>query len=291
MTRDPAELSIHPVIKGIPTWDKEDARYKAMVEDVRARGIDQALIIDSENRILDGRHRWKIAKDLQLASVPVLIKKQDEVLGVAVNSLLQRKHYTKGQLAYILAPLLEDAFQESERRRLSKLAQNADNLRCEFSSQRPKTAGEWADQIGISARLFQQARELHELFRKHPEKRDLTDEDGVREEMITLRTFYEARILREEKPYGLGAVKAGIMASLSPNNRSQREPKQMELFGQAFGDLAVRWKRVVAHGPEEAREAVKTYVAGLPEDLCEVIESAIKARNLTQRRKGAEAQR
>src|SRR4051812_13417605 len=112
--RDPSELTVHPAAKLLLDWAKDDARFDALIEDIRARGMDQALLIDGQDRVIDGRKKLRAAKQLQLREVPVIVRGDDEVLGIIVNSLVQRAHYTKSQLAYILAPILEDAFKESE---------------------------------------------------------------------------------------------------------------------------------------------------------------------------------
>lgn len=285
--RDPAELSISPAVKDLPLWTKEDPKYCAMLEDVRARGFDLPLIIDPNNRIWDGRRRYKIAKDLQLTEVPVVVRKPDDLFGVAVGSLLHRQHYTKGQLAYVLAPLLEDAFAESERRKLANLAKNPNYLRTAFSAarldQQPKSAAEWAEKIGVSERLFRLARELHELFRKHKEKRELTDDDGVRETGVTFKEFYEPRILRaldgEKKPYGLGAVKAGIGAHLSERVHSQAKQGELNLFMAGCDVLTKRldyWEEFDDSAKAQAREAIQATVAKMSEELRGEWESAIR---------------
>lgn len=272
--RDPQELSIHPAAKLLPDWEKNDPRYEAFVEDVRARGIDQPLIVDPEYRVIDGRVRLRIARQLQITQVPVIVREAGEAMGVIVNSLLQRRHYTKGQIAYVTAPLMADLFTEAQRQRLEMLKKASISRSALSALPAVKTVEELADGIGIGRRIFFQARELHELFRKHPEKRDLTDADGARERGVTFKEFYEKRILREvdgpAKPYGLGAVKAGIMASLSDNVLNQQKSPQLELFSGAFDTLSKRfvyWQNFDAKAKAELKPKIRETVAAMPQDL------------------------
>ncbi len=254
-SRDPADLGLHPVLKQIPdTWGKEDPCYIALVEDVRERGIDQPFIIDSENRIMDGRRRHRAARQLQLAAVPCIVRPESEVFGIVLNSFLQRAHYNLGGRAYLTFPLMEPYFAEFRSRRLKNLHQHT--LQKAQNHQKPQqtpesalsalsasSVEELADQIGIGRRLYFQAQEVHKLFHKHTDKRDLIDTQGKLHRQLTFREFYEPRILRADDPYGLGAVIAGIKSSLINNGRDKAKvAPALTLFGKGWHAVGNRMR-------------------------------------------------
>src|SRR5579884_2996775 len=107
VSKQPSELVMHPRVTALIKRAKNDDGFRALVEDIRERGIDQPIIIDSEDQIVDGRERWEAAKLLQLETIECIVCDQGEVMGIIVGNLVHRKHYTKGALAYVVFPLFE----------------------------------------------------------------------------------------------------------------------------------------------------------------------------------------
>lgn len=242
--RDPKDLKVHHLLHGMPEWSDTDPRLKALAADIRDHGITEPLKITAENRIVDGRHRWRGARRLQLDQIPVVVVPENHVASIAVGSLLHRRHLTPGQRAYLLAGIIDDAFAEAQKRMLAGVKVDPRN-----SVSRGKTPEDYADEIGVSVQYLRLARELQEAF-KDTKKRTITDDDDVTEKGVTLREFYEPRLLREEKPYGLGAVKRGVAYQLeadkNPNKKAGGKPKeknrQMDLFNQVVTDELNRWE-------------------------------------------------
>ena len=56
--------------------------------------------------LIDGRHRFAGAGLAGLQTVPAIERKVEETMGIILSSLVLRKHFTKGALAYIAFPLL-----------------------------------------------------------------------------------------------------------------------------------------------------------------------------------------
>lgn len=279
--RDPSDLTVHPALRLVPdAWGKEDPAFIALVEDVRARGFDQALQVDEEDRVIDGRGRLKAAKQLQIEEVPVRVRKQEEVFGIIVGSLVQRRHYTKGQLAYVTYPLMQHAFEESSRRRLENLKQHA-RTQAGLSPLAPKTVDEMAEQIGIGRATFFQAKAVHEAFARDTGKYEFEVDGETR--LLTLKEYFEGRILDREEPAGLGAVLAGIAGMKATKGKAKPQPKQMELFEAAFDAVKIRWERIRER--PEAESVLVSQVEGWPVDLCEKMGAAIKRRLTTETRR------
>lgn len=239
--RDPAELTIHSAIKSQPRLPQDHPTMQAMRKGMKRSGPDsREILITNENEIVDGRHWFWNAKALQWDKVRVRVIGADEVVTTLMETLLNRRHYTKGQLAYCLAEHIGDAFEEAKRRMLVGAADPRNSV------SRVKTPDEYAAEIGVSVQYLRQARELHELFKAHPEKRTFTDDDGKKHKDVTLREYFEARILSDEKPVGLGAALAGIGAIYNSvrktGGKPQDENRQFQLFNQLLSDENTRWE-------------------------------------------------
>lgn len=168
-----AELAPHPLNR-LPGWAEEDPRFLALCASVQECGVQVPLICDAQRRILDGVHRWRAARRVGLETVPVEIRPEEEAAEVILHTLLARKHYSRGQLAYLALPLLEA--------RLAGLKPHG------------KKAEILAQWLGVSPRLIEQARELRKIFQDSPE----------------YKAMMEPRVLDEpDRAVGLGAAIAG----------------------------------------------------------------------------------
>jgi hypothetical protein len=148
-----------------------------------------------------------------------------------------------------------------------------------------------------------QAREIHEYFNTDKTKRTLTDRDEVAEKGVTLKEFFEPRILLVEDPeaprtraYGLGAVLAGIKQIISVEQRQatgrghnggrpDRVEKQLALFTDSMHALEnkfVYWQKWDDECRAEAVKALPPVVEKMPKELlhafAKVITTELKRR-------------
>lgn len=270
--RDPKSLRVHASLRKQPgEWSDEDPRFLALVDDINVRGIDQPLLITADGAIADGRHRWRGANRLQLAGVPCKVIDESEVAAAIVNSLLQRRHYTKSQRAYLSLPHLEQAFAEAKVRSLANLQKGSAGPD-RRSAPVGKCLDDWALEIGVCVRFLTDARKVMELF-KDTAKRTLTDKDGNTEKGVTFREFFEPRILADEdggghKPtaYGLGAVISGIQSILESEKKGKPHKggkpdetgDQLRLFNQVVTDELNRWEYWTNFDDDTKAEHFKT---------------------------------
>lgn len=242
----PADLSLHPALKAQPgEWASEDPRFELLWRDIRDRGVLHPLIVTPDKQILDGRHRWRAAKRLGLQIVPCREAPADEALAIIVGTLLARRHYTAGQRAYLIADLIEDAWNVARQREqahlrkgnapaanavrsgdyqalTSKMSQNPPHLcggRAQavdlWAEQWVKTVADYAQELSVSVRLLQQARAIWELYRAYPQKFTWSIEVLAKRGLatgtqLTLREYFEPLILDDKDPMALGRVKEGI---------------------------------------------------------------------------------
>lgn len=242
--RDPTALRLHKSLKNQPgAWAEDDPRFEALCDDIGARGIDQPLLITRHNEIADGRNRWRAAKQQQLPSVPVRVIDDADVPTVIVQSLLQRRHYTPGQRAYLLAPSLEAAFADAYQRMIS----GKPTPPSELSSEGLTTLEKWAREIGVSDRYLRTARKIWEHFQDDAPRKF---GEGKSKTTATFREYYEPLILDAEDPMGLGEVMKGIGFDLSrekkggdhKGGRPDKEADRLRLFNRLADDEDNRWE-------------------------------------------------
>ena len=167
---DIRDLTDHPLLSSIPIWDRTSAEFVALVESIRDRGLDYELLVDVELRIIDGRNRRNALATLGRPARCRIVEKEDAT-SIVVASLINRRHLTKGALAYLAAPMFDAVISESKARRLRNLrdndpARSPSAIDPALNAGSAKNAGELATQIGVGLRLFEQAMQLHRLFTK-----------------------------------------------------------------------------------------------------------------------------
>lgn len=291
--RDPADLTIHASIKSQPRLPQDHPTMQAMRKGMKRSGPDsREILITNENEIVDGRHWFWNAKALQWDKVRVRVIGADEVHAVILETLANRRHYTKGQLAYLVAPMLDEVFADARNRQLAGLKQGAAAPVLHSVQNGAETPEAMAANLGISLRVLMQAKEIHELF-ADKSKRTMTDRDGATEKGVTFKEFFEPRILLEEDPeaprtraYGLGAVLAGIKSIGAAagkehgGGRPQKMEQQLSLFNESLNGFKTKfsyWAKWDAATKETAKEKLPPVVEQMPDDLLAEFAKAIKA--------------
>jgi N6-adenosine-specific RNA methylase IME4 len=131
--------------------------WRAFLADVKERGVVTPLEITPSGTILDGRHRLRAARELELTAVPVRVVEPEDEVSHMLRAALSRRQLTASQKA-ALALELEEYEQLRERARelqLSNLRQNTEVAtlppRCERSCEIV------ARTAGVSPRTVQDA--------------------------------------------------------------------------------------------------------------------------------------
>jgi hypothetical protein len=278
---DPMELTVHPLAKRLPRWEKNDQRFIALVEDIRERGIQAPLRVDAENRILDGVETWKAAKQLQLKEVPIA-RTSDDPATVIVIGLALRKHYSKGALAYVCYPLLKPAHEAAQRRRIDVLKKGS------APSSIQSTTGkieDFCEFLGFGRDLFFQAKAAQEVFEKsdkavaewqakHPE----APKGMALGTSIDLRAHWEPKLLNGE--IGLGPMLAGIAGQDATKGKQREDSGQLSLFTDWLHETEVRfqkWQRLQESEKRHVGLKIRELVKAMPEDLREAWKKALSA--------------
>ena len=203
----PVELiAYHPMLESLPgLWADSSPEMAGLVEDVEAHGIHEPLIVVqgfSEETIflIDGRHRLRAAQMAGLESVPVVFREEADAADIILSTLVHRRHYLKGALAYLSYPIVSE--------KLKGRGGNGSNQH-RIKEQLPiqsalPTLDSVAATLGLSSDTLLQARGVHDMFRRSP----------------SLRAEYEPRILAGE--IGLGACLAGLRSKESTEGGSRK---------------------------------------------------------------------
>ncbi len=260
--RPTADLSVHKAIASMPRLAADDPRYDAMRGAWLESGILQPLYVTEAGKIIDGRHRWWFARDMELPEVPCIEVDETEISTVVMAAIAGRNHLTKGQRAYLSYPYLQDAWEAAQRRRMEVLKSGANR------GMLPKVASveDLAEQIGVSVDLMNQARRLHDLLSKTP---------GLRE-------TWEPRILDAEEPIGLGAAIAGIAGEGATKGKPKPAPRNSALrnFEVSWENLirpASHWDRWSEEERDQASAAIRSSLAQVPPAALDAIAAAIRA--------------
>lgn len=95
------EYELHELCKIFPPMP--DDQFTALMQDIAANGLRQPIVI-YENKILDGRHRYKACLNLGRQPVSVIYDGNDP-LGYVISHNLNRRHLDESQRAMIAAKL------------------------------------------------------------------------------------------------------------------------------------------------------------------------------------------
>jgi len=116
------ELRLHERQHLVPPIGKK--AFEALVDDIRARGLQSPLAVTAEGVVLDGRARLAAAGLLCLQQVPVQLLQPADEQEYMLSAALLRRHLSASQQAAVAIELAEYrvAREEAERRRLANLS-------------------------------------------------------------------------------------------------------------------------------------------------------------------------
>lgn len=239
--RDPRQLRVHRLAKLQPgEWSDDSTDFRALCDDIQARGIDAPLLITAANEVADGRHRLRGALRYELREVPCRVITEDEVANIIIQTLLRRRHFTSGQRAYLIAPHLESAFVYARQRMMA-----GKGIPSAAAAKGQETPEMWAEKIGVSVRLLRNAYKVWKLF-EDDTKREFNDE----KKPLTFREYFEPRILESSRSVDLDAVIRGITGIVEAEKKGKPHKggkpanveRQLTLFNNVIKDELNRWE-------------------------------------------------
>lgn len=186
---------------------------QGILEDLKVHREGETLLVD------DGRHRleWAWARGKTHVPVREVSKEQGEALAEA--TVIGRRHWTKGQRAY-LGVLLHPEVAGGEKR-------GGDRKSKKKAEEPELTARELAERVGVSADTMEQAIKLYTLFHA-PEAKEGSPEAI---EAADLKATFEVSI------WG-GAGLGGVLAGIGGGKVTKDAPKPASTFASLDKPLA-----------------------------------------------------
>ena len=297
--RDPAELRLHPLLKALPEPVRDSDEWTAFVDAMDAGGPEavEPLVITREGLVMSGGRRLRAAKQLQWDSIPARVRPEWEAPLIIVESLRHTRSLTKGAKVFLSLPMLAQYQAAAETRRVECLKQGRKILQNAQFPPFPFSRGErhgWeaAEQLGQLFRASHATVERAVQIRKAFESEALKDhkfvfQDGAE---MTLREYFEPKILDVEDPMGLGEVIKGIGWFTQNGEPVEHTPpaRNSHLFyferaTRTWAKCWGRWTELEAEEREQAVAAVGKWVREIPEEglgvLGERISEERKRRN------------
>lgn len=291
-----SDLQPHAKVRHlIGRWSADSDEARALRRSIQARGVLHPVIITHQGDILDGVMRWMACRALQI-DVPCIERPEDEAVHILLESELHRRHHTKSQLAFRLAPIIDDAWQH-QRAKMQSTQYAPHGAMPQTVPRTARTVDEYAVDLGVSVRTLKLARELHALFRQHDGKAwdwSATELEAIGRkpgEELTFREYFTAHILQEHDPMSLGGALAGLKQKLSQamwagqgkphrGGRPGEESQQLELFRDAWALVGKRWtywQRLDDAQREEATKSMALTLETAPEDVLDAMQKKIAA--------------
>ena len=251
-------IAYHPMLESLPgLWADSSPELAGLVEDVEAHGIHEPLIVvkDPDNTdfvlLIDGRHRLRAAQLGGIESVPVIFRDEADAADIILSTLVHRRHYTKGALAYLTYPVIA-----------SQAANRGGDKKSKFTqSTLIPSVEELCAKLGFSREIYFQAKQIHGYFKANP----------------SLRAEYEPRILTGE--IGLGACAAGLAGKEATQGQKRTDRGPLDLIHDAFRSVQLRFEywgqldRTAQHAVTQ--EATETFLK-LPAEVQESVLKALK---------------
>jgi len=144
------EKALHPLT---------EEQYLALKDSIKEKGILHDLIINPEKVILDGHHRYKIAKELNIKDVPVKVKSfKDpfEELEFVLTINYKRRHANKFQLAEAAMKLFEIESKKAKERQIELGKTRGESPLASFDA-KGKASHIAAKKIGLSPATLERA--------------------------------------------------------------------------------------------------------------------------------------
>ncbi len=159
-TRPLGELRAHAEAGVVPAL--AGGEYRALLEDIRERGVLTPLEITEAGVVLDGHERLRAARELGLRELPVRTVSPADEFEYMLRSSLIRRHLSGSQRAALVVELAEYrlAREEGKERRRANLHGSPDVVALPHRGERTR---EWAARLaGVSPRTIQDAATVRE---------------------------------------------------------------------------------------------------------------------------------
>jgi hypothetical protein len=269
--KDPNTLHAHKLLEAIPELPYDCPERLALAESVRAEGILQPLLIQGL-QIVDGRHRNDAARRIGLKLVPC-IEIEGAVADIIVDSLTQRRHYTKSALAYAALPLMTPYIAAGVSRRAAniKAGGSADGA---LSAPSGRTREIFAQKLGLGARLLGLAVEVSKLVE---EMNQVQLQDGEYVPDWVNRQIFQEGMGIGTVCQSLAVIKSNKSGMVQKGLSKRKDiPMQILSHFQLTQKHFSRWDKMHEGERRAVTSAIPDIVHDWPDDVLAVMVTAAK---------------
>lgn len=261
-------LSIAGLIRDQPRWPETDPRFRALVADIKERGVREPIWVDEDGVVWDGFDRLRASKAAGLRTIPARRCKSSDGPDIAFGSLVHRKQLTKSQLVYSAHPYFIGRVEVVRARNAARLASGGVDI---VEKAAADTVESLCAELGVSRQLWYQAEAVHDAFVTRPD----------------LRALFEPQIMDADAPISLGQAIAGIAGHLSTKGKEKRQTLggKSTLLISGLRDTSKRFKFWEQLGEDELnkvckeiRNTVERMPDGLMAEFARTIRATEKAR-------------
>ena len=260
---DPKDIYEHKLLKRLPPLAADDPSVLAIAQSILDLGrIEEPLKVTERGELVDGRRRMAAARRLKLETVPCLFVTDTEVPLLILAQLAARSHFTKGQRAYLAYPFIEDAHEEAKRRNLERISCGGLKGVVSYSIRNGQTTVVFAEQLGVSRELFDQAAKVHKIFEENP---------LYKEQM-------EPKIMDPDDPVGLGAVIAGFTGQQATKGGKRHETNRWSRLRDGFASIkkwSPFWSDLEAPDQMKMATLIRETIDKMPDGLRSLIAKEI----------------
>lgn len=142
----------HPYAKLFPMLSDEE--LESLAADIRENGLRHAIVVDSDDRIIDGRNRYRACEMAGVEpTISAMVMDDRETLAFVVSANLKRRHLNESQRADVAAKIANTK-PGGDRRSKNQAANLPDGP--------PITQAEAASMLNVSERSVRNAKKVHE---------------------------------------------------------------------------------------------------------------------------------
>ena len=149
-----------------------EVEYKDFLESIKKVGIRQPIHILKDKTILDGRHRVRACKDLDIQEIQALVHSfdEDEAIEFVRDTAIERRNITKEQRIDIILrseELINELEEKAREKQISGLKKGDSPLRTNGPArEKQNTDDTLGEMAGVSGRTF---RRMKRVKRESPE--------------------------------------------------------------------------------------------------------------------------
>ncbi len=229
-------MKFHPAAASLPLL--EGAEYDAFVEDIRAKGLENPIIITSDKLILDGRNRLRACEDLGIK--PKFEEyRGDDPAGFVDSLNIHRRHLNAGQR---VARLIDSGELSAAPRDTQGGGNKTSN-----GTIGSLTSAEAEARAGVGSSTVTYTRKVARISKEIKEIADETDDDKVKENVLAF--VAPAEKLYPDVKSGAVAVSTAYEKALNLEasakmlvNKKKQKKKKARETPQAVADFLTMMK-------------------------------------------------